>query len=285
MLTDLQEQVINGLRAGDKLFEVLSVAGMPAKAVVDEWLLDDYFKSVYDRAVEVGKNKRQRRAEKGKGPRFRPEVVYASNAKQEKVGQDEPQGEELQTEETEPQVTPAPQPVSPAPVTALPPTRPAARKAAHNTDIALQTLTLAKLREGMPPAEVLTSIKGMSSARLTAWRKDPTFKVKWEHAKDAGQRARKAEQARLTAEQQSDTNPVAPPPIVAPILPAAPVAEVAPSLTMPGMNVACCARCGGEHTDLPVTQFTNPVEYRGTVLATAFAMCPASQEPILITVL
>jgi hypothetical protein len=281
MLTDLQNLVIEGLRAGNKLFEVLSAEGMPAKAVVEEWLLEDYFKTVYDRAVEVGKSKRQRRAEKGKPPRFHPKVVLAGSRPElpDELQEEAPSAAEPEVAE----LALAP-PATPEPI-AVPARPPAAKKATSYTDIVVQTVALDKLREGMPPAEVITSTRGMSSVKLAAWRKDPTFKTKWEHAKDEGRRAQKAQQERLTTEHQPAPEPVAPPPPVEAPAAAAPVSEVAPPPTGPNMSVACCARCGGEHVGLPITPFTNPVEYRGTVLATAFALCPANQQPILITVL
>jgi hypothetical protein len=46
-----------------------------------------------------------------------------------------------------------------------------------------------------------------------------------------------------------------------------------------------CARCGGTHAQVTVKRFIAPVlSEGGGVLATHWAMCPESNEPIFVTV-
>lgn len=42
-------------------------------------------------------------------------------------------------------------------------------------------------------------------------------------------------------------------------------------------SVTSCARCGGNHTGLPLKQFERPPEW-----GTAWATCPTTGDPILV---
>lgn len=49
------------------------------------------------------------------------------------------------------------------------------------------------------------------------------------------------------------------------------------------IGVSGCARCGGNHEDLVAKPFTKPVYDNEHLLsATHFAMCPTTEEPILV---
>ena len=48
-------------------------------------------------------------------------------------------------------------------------------------------------------------------------------------------------------------------------------------------NVRGCARCGGEHPELPFKKFERPV-FIDDMEITLWAMCPVTEEPILMAI-
>lgn len=58
------------------------------------------------------------------------------------------------------------------------------------------------------------------------------------------------------------------------------VESILPSITT---DVGRCARCGGDHSLLSFSPFTNPIEESdGSVMWTHWALCPVNGEPILL---
>lgn len=47
-------------------------------------------------------------------------------------------------------------------------------------------------------------------------------------------------------------------------------------------QVGNCARCGGDHENLPLTRFRRPVTIEHGPTLTHWAMCPTYCEPILV---
>jgi len=49
------------------------------------------------------------------------------------------------------------------------------------------------------------------------------------------------------------------------------------------IGVSRCARCDSNHDQLEAKSFTKPIrDDNGELLATHFAMCPSTSEPILV---
>jgi hypothetical protein len=49
------------------------------------------------------------------------------------------------------------------------------------------------------------------------------------------------------------------------------------------ISIGCCARCDKKHENLAAKPFTRPIkDDAGQPLATHFAMCPTTGEPILL---
>lgn len=55
------------------------------------------------------------------------------------------------------------------------------------------------------------------------------------------------------------------------------------AVTIPGMPVTNCARCGGDHAGLEFKPFHRPPELPGDPV-THWAVCPTVQSPILVTI-
>lgn len=49
-------------------------------------------------------------------------------------------------------------------------------------------------------------------------------------------------------------------------------------------DISQCARCGGKHEQVELLPFSRPVLHQSLPIATHYAKCPKTDEPILVVV-